>query len=671
MDEETGNKGVIFATGTPISNSLAEMYTMQRYLQYDPLQAKGLGHFDNWASTFGETVTAVELAPEGSGYRARTRFAQFQNLPELMTMFSEVADIKTADTLDLPRPIANYQVEKAEPTEIQRELVAALSERATAVQQKRVDPSQDNMLCITSDGRKIGLDQRLIDPLLPDDPGSKVNLCMENVYRIWEKTAEDRLTQLVFCDFSTPNKDGRFNVYDDIRDKLIAKGVPKEEIAFIHEHNTEAQKKELFAKVRSGKVRVLFGSTAKCGSGTNVQDRLIALHDLDCPWRPADLAQRAGRIERQGNQNPEVDIFRYVTNATFDSYLFQTVEKKQKFISQIMTSKSPVRTCDDMDEQALSYAEIKALCAGNPLIAEKMGLDVEVAKLKMLKANHQSTLYRLEDNLRLNFPKQIETTKAAIDGYKADVSRLEVNTVKVAEGISPMTIGGNSFTERKDAGAALIEACRGIHGTGNEKVGNYRGFEISISFDTFNKEYKCHLKSAMTYTVPLGTDPVGNITRIDNALEKIPATLATAEERLTTLYNQVENAKAELTKPFPQEADLAAKSARLTELDTLLSLDGKEEPAADASVEVGADGTPEKELAVKESNAQLSGDETTPQVPEAPQPQYPKPVQTPQTVTPVIKEGSAVTAAKAETRAEDDSAQPARTKIKKKSHDER
>jgi N12 class adenine-specific DNA methylase len=582
LDELTGGKGVIFATGTPISNSLAEMYTMQRYLQYDTLQAKNLSHFDQWASTFGETVTAVELAPEGSGYRARTRFAKFQNLPELMTMFGDVADIKTADTLDLLRPKANYHVVVAEPTEIQREMVAELSERATAVQRKEVDPSQDNMLCITSDGRKIGLDQRMMNPMLPDDPNSKVNLCAQNVFRIWEETAENRSTQIIFCDFSTPNKDGRFNVYTDIKDKLLNNGVPENEIAFIHDYSTEAQKKELFAKVRSGKVRVLFGSTAKCGSGTNVQDRLIALHDLDCPWRPADLAQRAGRIERQGNQNPEADISRHVTDPTFDSYLFQTVQKKQEFISQIMTSKSPVRTCDDMDEQALSYAEIKALCAGYPLIAEKMGLDVEVAKLKMLKANHQSQQYRLEDNLRLNFPKQIESTKANIEGYKADIERLEINTVRDEEGISPMTIGANSFSERKDAGAALIEACRNIEGIGSDKVGSYRGFEMSISFDTFNKEYKCHLKGAITHTVPLGSDPAGNIIRIDNAFEKLPALLNSAEAKLETLYSQVENAKVELTRPFPQEAELAEKSARLTELDSLLNLDGKDEPDAEA-----------------------------------------------------------------------------------------
>ena len=506
-----------------------------------------------------------------------------------MTMFGEVADIKTADTLDLPRPKANYKTIVAEPTEIQKELVAALSERATAVQRKLVDPTEDNMLKITSDGRKIGLDQRLIDPMLPDDPGSKVNLCAQNVFKIWEETAENRLTQIVFCDFSTPNKDGRFNVYDDIKTKLLNNGVPENEIAFIHDYNTEAQKKELFAKVRSGKVRVLFGSTAKCGSGTNVQDRLIALHDLDCPWRPADLAQRAGRIERQGNMNPEVDIFRYVTNATFDSYLFQTVQKKQEFISQIMTSKSPVRTCEDMDEQALSYAEIKALCAGNPLIAEKMGLDVEVAKLKMLKASHQSQLYRLEDNLRLNFPKQIETAKAAIEGYRADVSRLEANTVNVSEGISPMTIGGGSYSERKEAGAAIIEACSKIKNVGQDKtkIGTYRGFEVLVSYDFHGSKYDCHLKGAMTHTIPLGTDPVGNITRIDNALEGMEPKLQSCREQLESTLTQQETAKTEVEKPFPQEAELTDKSARLNEINIALNLDEKDHELIDGAPDEG------------------------------------------------------------------------------------
>ena len=708
LDEETGGKGVIFATGTPISNSLAEMYTMQRYLQYDTLQDKGLGHFDNWASTFGETVTAVELAPEGSGYRARTRFAQFQNLPELMTMFGEVADIKTADTLDLPRPKANYHVVVAEPTEMQRAMVADLSERATAIQQKRVTPDEDNMLKVTSDGRKIGLDQRLMNPLAPDDPQSKVNLCMENVHKIWSDTAEDRLTQLVFCDFSTPNKDGRFNVYDDIRDKLVVKGfldskeqlaekgitldeirefitsgqpedkwqalsekgmsktefdemlaksIPLSDIAFIHDYNTEAQKKDLFAKVRSGKVRVLFGSTAKCGSGTNVQDKLIAIHDLDCPWRPADLAQRAGRIERQGNNNPEVDIFRYVTDATFDSYLFQTVQKKQEFIAQIMTSKSPVRTCEDLDEQALSYAEIKALCAGNPLIAEKMGLDIEVAKLKMLKANHQSEVYRMEDNLRLHFPEQIEKHKAYIKDCKADGERLETHTIKTSEGISPMTIGTHTFHERKDAGAALIDACSTIKGVGPDKVGSYRGFDISISFDTNTKEYKCHLKGARTQTIAIGADPVGNTMRMDNALDNITAHLGDIEAKLETLYSQVENTKAELAKPFPQELALVEKSARLVELDALLTLDSKDEPPAEArDGQAPAVDTPEvKPAAIAAVEA--------PKVPEV---RHTPPL--PQQTTQTPRDAAAVVS-KPDVKA--DEVNPTKPPVKKKSYDSR
>jgi hypothetical protein len=575
LDELTGNKGVIFATGTPISNSMSEMYTMQRYLQYDTLKEKHLGHFDQWASTFGETVTAIELAPEGTGYRAKTRFSKFANLPELMTMFKEVADIKTADTLDLPRPKANFHTVVAEASDIQKEMVNALSERATKIQQKKVDPSEDNMLKITSDGRKIGLDQRMMNPDLPDEPGSKVNLCMENVYRIWDETAENRSTQLIFCDFSTPNKDGRFNIYEDIQNKLLEKGIPPEEMAFIHDYNTEVQKKDLFQKVRAGKVRILFGSTAKCGAGTNVQDRLIALHDVDCPWRPADLEQRSGRIIRQGNQNPEVDVFRYVTEGTFDSYLFQTVENKQKFISQIMTSKSPVRSCDDMDEDALSYAEIKALCAGNPLIAEKMNLDIEVAKLKMLKADHQSQKYRLEDNLLQKFPQNIGAAKGAIEGYKSDMVRLSENTQKPDEGISPMKIGGKTYTDRKDAGTALIEACRKTNVHVPEKVGEYRGFDIIASFDMRLSTYKLDLKGALSHSVTLGSDPVGNTQRIDNTLEKMSEQLQKVEQRLESLHVQVESAKQELAKPFPHEDVFAEKHARMVELDSLLSLDAK------------------------------------------------------------------------------------------------
>jgi len=573
MDERTGGKGVIFATGTPLTNSMTELYTVQRYLQYDTLQQKNMVHFDCWASTFGETATSMELSPEGNGYRARTRFAKFQNLPELMNMFGEVADIKTADTLDLPRPEANYHTVVVPPTDIQKEMVAELSERAKAVHEKKVDPSKDNMLCITSDGRKIGLDQRLMNPMLPDDPGSKVNVCMENIYRIWEETSDQRLTQLLFCDFSTPNKDGRFNVYNDIRDKLIAKGVPADEIAFIHEANTETQKKELFAKVRSGKVRLLMGSTFKCGAGTNVQDRLIALHDLDAPWRPADLAQRAGRIVRQGNMNPEVSIFRYATESTFDSYLYQTLEKKQAFISQIMTSKSPVRTCDDVDEQELSYAEIKALCAGNPHIKGKMNLDIDVARLKLLKSEHQSQHYRLQDALLQDFPKRIEATKEHIEGFKADMSRLEINTHRTEEGISPMTIGNKTYTDRGEAGAALLEACKKITSTKPEKVGSYRGFEMYISFDSFHKTFNCDMKGSMTHSTQLGTDSFGNITRINNAFDKIPQRMQSSESQLQTLIERMESARVELDKPFTFETELTEKSARLAELDAMLNAD--------------------------------------------------------------------------------------------------
>ena len=579
MDEVTGGKGVVFATGTPVTNSMAELYTVQRYLQYDALAAKNLVHFDAWASTFGETQTSIELAPEGNGYRARTRFAKFNNLPELMSMFKETADIKTADTLDLPRPAANFQTIVVKPTDIQKEMVQDLSQRAKDVHDKKVEPNVDNMLKITSDGRKIGLDQRLMNPMLPDDPASKVNVCMENIFSIWEQTADKRLTQLCFCDFSTPNAEGRFNVYDDMRAKLIAKGVPADEVAFIHEANTEAQKKDLFAKVRQGKVRVLFGSTFKMGAGTNVQDRLIALHDLDCPWRPADLAQRAGRIVRQGNQNPEVHIFRYVTEGTFDSYLFQTLEKKQEFISQIMTSKSPVRSCDDVDEEALSYAEIKALCAGNPLIAEKMNLDIEVAKLKLLKGAYQSQQYRLQDNLLTNFPKQIEASKGYIEGFKRDMERLEVNTHKGEEGISPMTIGGKTYTDRSEAGAALLEACKSIKSTEPVKIGSYRGFDMLISFSSLSKEFTVDMKGSMTHTAFLGDDGAGNITRINNAFDRIPQRLQSVEAQLQTYYEQTENAKAELEKPFALEQELADKSARLAELDAKLNMDGRGDAA--------------------------------------------------------------------------------------------
>ena len=500
-------------------------------------------------------------------------------------MFREVADIKTADTPDLPRPKANFHTIVAEPSEIQRDMVEELSVRAKDVHDRLVDPTQDNMLKITSDGRKIGLDQRLMNPLLPDDETSKVNACMDNIYRIWDETSDKRLTQLCFCDFSTPNKENRFNVYDDIKAKLVARGIPEHEVAFIHDANTELQKKELFAKVRSGNVRILFGSTFKCGAGTNIQDRLIAMHDLDCPWRPADLQQRAGRIIRQGNQNDAVDIYRYCTQATFDSYLFQTVEKKQQFISQIMTSKSPVRSCDDVDEDVLSYAEIKALCAGNPHIKEKMQLDVEVAKLKLLKADYQSQQYRLQDDILVNFPKRIEGAKGYIAGFNADIARLETNTHKSEEGISPMTIGRKIYTSRSEAGAALMEACKSVKSTKQAKIGSYRGFDMIISFDSFNKEFNVAMKGDMTHTAVLGDDASGNVTRINNAFDKIPQRLQSSKAQLQTLYEQMENAKAELDKPFTFETEFAEKSARLAELDAMLNMDEAPEPALIADEE--------------------------------------------------------------------------------------
>lgn len=577
MDELTAGssgigKGVIFATGTPISNSMTEMYTMQRYLQYDTLQKNRLLHFDAWASTFGETVTAIELAPEGTGYRARTRFAKFHNLPELMCMFKQVADIKTADMLDLPRPKANYQTVVVKPSELQRDMVKELSDRAAAVHNGNVDPSDDNMLKITSDGRKIGLDQRLMNPMLPDDEGSKVNACMNNVYEMWRDTKADRLTQLVFCDFSTPNADGRFNVYDDIRAKLLDKGIPANEIAFIHEANTEARKKELFAKVRKGQVRILFGSTFKMGSGTNVQDRLIMLHDLDCPWRPSDLEQRAGRIVRQGNRNAEVHLRRYVTEGTFDAYLYQTVENKQKFISQVMSSKSPVRSCEDVDEAALSYAEIKALCAGNPKIKGKMDLDIEVSRLRLLKADHQS-------------PEAIERAKEQIAGFEVDAVRLEAGTRLKQEGFSPMELGGVTHSEKDKAGAALLEACKQIKGTDPVKIGSYRGFDMHLSFDSYYKMFRLSLKGSMSYGTELSTDVHGNITRMNNALAELPQRLTSVQAQLENLHEQMANAKDELKKPFSHERGLNEKEARLALLNAELDMDGKEDaPRQDAAV---------------------------------------------------------------------------------------
>ena len=607
IDELTDSRGVVFATGTPVSNSMTELYTMMRYLQHDTIRNKGLAHFDCWASTFGETTTAIELAPEGTGYRARTRFAKFFNLPELMNLFKEAADIKTADQLNLPTPTPIYHNEVAQPTEIQQAMVQELSERAAAVHSGKVDPSVDNMLRITSDGRKLGLDQRIINANLPDEPTSKVNMCVDNIHRIWEEGHDNKLTQLVFCDLSTPKsttsqraakapagnldspeiralehlaeKDGiaeepSFTVYDDIRDKLVARGIPREQIAFIHEANTEARKKELFSKVRSGQVRVLMGSTFKMGAGMNVQDRLIALHDLDAPWRPGDLEQRSGRIIRQGNMNPEVHIYRYVTEATFDAYLWQTLENKQKFISQIMTSKSPVRACDDIDETALSYAEIKALCAGDERIKEKMDLDVDVARLKLMKANHQSQQYRLEDNLLRYFPEQIEQSKGFIAGFEADMKTLAEHPHPV-DGFAGMTVCGDVLTDKENAGAALVDAFKDVKGLDPVQIGSYRGFQMSLTLEDFGRDYVLTLKGQMTHRVTLGKDPRGNLTRIDNALNGMAERLATVQSKLESLYSQMETAKQELGKPFPQEDELRVKSARLAELNIALNIDDK------------------------------------------------------------------------------------------------
>ena len=601
MDEITGSRGVIFATGTPVSNSMTELYTMQRYLQYDRLQELSMTHFDCWASRFGETTTALELAPEGTGYRAHTRFSKFFNLPELMNLFKEVADIKTADQLHLPTPEVEYHNIVAQPTEHQKEMVQVLSERASKVHSGSVDPSEDNMLKITGDGRKLGLDQRIINQLLPDEPGTKVNQCVANIMQIWRDGEADKLTQLVFCDISTPQAapakkaakaldnptlhaleqavpldepEPVFTVYEDIRQKLIAQGMPADQIAFIHEANTEVRKKELFAKVRTGQVRVLLGSTAKMGAGTNVQDRLVALHDLDCPWRPGDLAQRKGRIERQGNQNPLVHVYRYVTEGTFDAYLWQTVENKQKFISQIMTSKSPVRSCDDVDETALSFAEIKALCAGDPRIKERMDLDVEVSKLKLMKADHQSKQYRLEDQLLKYFPEEIEKHKGFIQGFEADLETLAAHP-HPEDGFAGMEIRGDTLTDKENAGAALLDACKEVKGSEPVQIGSYRGFTMSVEFSAWKQEYTLLLKGQMTHRASLGTDPRGNLTRIDNALSQMSQRLEATKAQLDNLYQQQAAAKEEVGKPFPYEDDLRVKSARLVELDTLLNMDGR------------------------------------------------------------------------------------------------
>ena len=581
LDELTGGRGVVFATGTPISNSMVEMYTMQKYLQYGALRRNDLLHFDAWASTFGETVTAIELSPEGTGYRAKTRFAKFYNLPELMAMFKETADIQTADMLKLPVPEAHYHSVVLKPSETQKEMVASLSERAERVRNKMVDSSVDNMLLITNDGRKLALDQRLMNDMLPDSETSKVGACAENVFDIWQRTADRKSTQMVFCDLSTPHGDGKFNVYDDLRNKLIAKGVPAEEIAYIHTANSEAQKKELFGKVRSGQVRVLIGSTQKMGAGTNVQTKLAALHHLDCPWRPSDLQQREGRIIRQGNENKEVDIYTYVTENTFDSYLYQLVESKQKFIGQIMTSKSPVRSAEDIDETALSYAEIKALCAGNPRIKEKMDLDIDVSRLKLLKANHLSQRYSLEDQILKEFPQKIKSLEQRIEGYRADIDQRKRNTEPNEDGFSPMFMPGGTVREKKAAGDAILGLCKSMTSPDPIPIGQYRGFDMELSFDTFIREYKITLIHQLRHTVTLGSDIFGNIQRLDNTFGAFEERMAACVEQLENTRVQLENAKAEVQKPFPQEEELAAKTARLNELNALLNLDKKENEIVD------------------------------------------------------------------------------------------
>ena len=615
MDELTGGRGVVFATGTPVSNSMTELYTIQRYLQHDRLQEMGMGHFDCWASRFGETTTALELAPEGTGYRARTRFAKFFNLPELMNLFKEVADIKTADQLHLPTPEVAYHTIATKPTQIQQDMVKALSERASKVHSGAVSPDVDNMLKITSDGRKLGLDQRIINPMLPDEETTKVNQCVANILQYWRDGEKEKLTQLVFCDISTPkttpsqraakaspgtldspeihalesaisleeSSDTPFTVYEDVRQKLIDAGMPPEQVAFIHDANTEVKKRELFAKVRSGQVRVLMGSTAKMGAGTNVQDRLVALHDLDCPWRPRDLTQRKGRIERQGNQNKLVHVCRYVTEGTFDAYLWQTVENKQKFISQIMTSKSPVRSCEDVDATALSFAEIKALCAGDPRIKERMDLDIEVSKLKIMKADHNSKQFRLEDSLLKYFPEKIEEHKGFVRGLEADMQTLAAHPLP-AEGFVGMEIRGDWLTDKENAGAALLDTCKEVKGKDPVQIGSYRGFTMSVAFDSMWKTYTLTLKGQMTHRVELGSDARGNLVRIENALDKMPERLRSVQEQLENLYNQQAAAKAEVGKPFPQEQELAAKTARLIELDMELNLDGKGQPQPEQAI---------------------------------------------------------------------------------------
>ena len=599
MDELTGGKGITFATGTPISNSMTELYTNMRYLQYSTLQKLGLGNFDSWAATFGETQTAIELAPEGTGYRAKTRFAKFFNLPELISLFKESADIQTPDMLKLPVPEAEYENVVLKPSEYQKEMVQSLADRAEAVRDRRVDATVDNMLKITNDGRKLALDQRLINDMLPDEDNSKATTCVDKAFEIWEETKEQKSAQLIFCDLSTPKGDGTFNVYEDIRGKLIEKGVPPEEIAFIHDANTETRKAEQFAKVRSGQVRFLLGSTAKMGAGTNVQDRLIALHHLDVPWRPSDIEQQEGRILRQGNMNDKVKIFRYVTEGTFDSYSWQLVENKQKFIGQIMTSKSPVRSCEDIDEAALSYAEVKALATGNPYIKEKMDLDIQVSKLKLLKANHTSQRYRLEDNIAKHYPMQITALKERLEGYRTDIQTYTAHK-PVDKDVFSMKIGNRTYTDKKEAGAALIDMCRSAKQPNMAvTIGEYQGFKMSVSFDSFFSKFTVSLKGSLSHEVEIGADPLGNLQRLSNALEGMTGKMADVEQKLSNVEHQLETAKVEVTKPFAQEQELAEKLERLAELNALLNMDEKGDNALDMG-----DDEPEDENGEQSAQAQ-------------------------------------------------------------------
>ena len=608
MDELTGGKGITFATGTPISNSMTELYTNMRYLQYSTLQKLGLGNFDSWAATFGETQTAIELAPEGTGYRAKTRFAKFFNLPELISLFKESADIQTPDMLKLPVPEAEYENVVLKPSEYQKEMVQSLADRAEAVRDRRVDATVDNMLKITNDGRKLALDQRLINDMLPDEDNSKATTCVDKAFEIWEETKEQKSAQLIFCDLSTPKGDGTFNVYEDIRSKLIEKGVPPEEIAFIHDANTETRKAELFAKVRSGQVRFLLGSTAKMGAGTNVQDRLIALHHLDVPWRPSDIEQQEGRILRQGNMNDKVKIFRYVTEGTFDSYSWQLIENKQKFIGQIMTSKSPVRSCEDIDEAALSYAEVKALATGNPYIKEKMDLDIQVSKLKLLKANHTSQRYRLEDNIAKHYPMQITALKERLEGYRTDIQTYAAHK-PVDKDVFSMKIGNRTYTDKKEAGAALIDMCRSAKQPNMAvTIREFQGFKMSVSFDSFFSKFTISLKGSLSHEVEIGDDPLGNLQRLSNALEGMTGKMADVEQKLSNVEHQLETAKVEVTKPFAQEQELAKKLERLAELNALLNMDEKGDNALDMGDDEPEDETGEQSAQTQEGEPDRAED---------------------------------------------------------------